>query len=247
VLTLQAKAQAIADQYHTQTPPDHGGRFSAIANVDTVATLLEAFRSGLNDRDCCLAAGIHPRTLQRWHEVAEHDPQSAHAAFVDELKRVRAEGKLRRLQRIERAADDPKYWASNAWILERTDPEQFALRKDDASVPQIVVHAEGATKVTIGVVSPSTFAPVVTNQDTANSLTGNAFALPLSPIIGATLTNTEACQAPTEVEPAIEIPAVESEGGPTPSPLGAGGQAAIAPVKGKSRPAQKEKKGHGAG
>lgn len=245
--SLQAQAAAIADKY---TPPASNGRHSAIADEATVETLLRGFRSGLNDRDCCLAAGINPRTLTRWYEIAEQQPDSAQALFVDALKRERANGKLARLQRIERAADDPKYWASNAWILERTDPEQFALRKEDSQVPQIVVHAEGAREIKIGIIQPNTFASsashgVALSQSEAKEgsgaklLSGNAFANVSSPITAIMVTSGESVPAPAS-EPDREIAAVESAGGPYPVGGSAGGQSTAPVVKG--RPTLKEKK-----
>lgn len=139
-ISLSEQASEIAERYIANLDPNWTGRWSALAQPDTVEVLLKGFRSGLNDRDCCLAAGIHPRTLSRWQETAEAHPESAHASFVAALKAARAEGKLKRLQRIEKASEKDQHWTAAAWLLERTDPEQFALRKDTESGPKIVVQ-----------------------------------------------------------------------------------------------------------
>lgn len=134
---LAEKAEAIADQYLAQLPPDHAGRFSAIADTDTVAMLLQAFESGLNQRDSCLAAGINPRTFQRWQDEADAHPDSAHATLVALLKEQRAKGKLWHLQNIKRHA--LKEWEASGWTLERTDTEQFGKDKERREGPQVIV------------------------------------------------------------------------------------------------------------
>jgi len=240
--SLAQQAQAIADRYHREVPTTHALN-SHLADPDTIAILLEAVGKGLNNTDSCLAAGLNPITLGRWIEQATQHPDSVHAVFVNALKRARSEGKLRRLQRIERAADDPRYWASNAWILERTDPEQFALRKEDVSVPQVVVQigvAHGDVKV--GVLSPPTFAPPVVNIDTAKSLETETFALPSSLISDVPLTNGAPCQLEPGADLDRPIPAVESPRGPHPTAPPAGGQDSAAGVKGGSVAGPRKKK-----
>jgi hypothetical protein len=66
------------------------------------------------------------------------EPEGAHAAFVGALKRAKAHDKLRRLEKIERHGD--REWTALAWINERTDPEQFGRRHEDASVPRVAVQ-----------------------------------------------------------------------------------------------------------
>ena len=155
---LQQQADAIAAHYLTGLPDDYTGRHSAVADPDTVAILLRAFGSGLNQRDSCAAAGISPDTFQRWMQLAVADPTSAYAAFAVALKGARAQGKLRRLEKIEKHGD--KEWTALAWGLERTDPEQFALRKDSSDSPKVIVQiGAGAGDVKVGVLVQSpTFA-----------------------------------------------------------------------------------------
>ena len=132
------EAATVARAYLDSMPTEHAGRLSGLADTATVETLLRGFRSGLKVADCCEAAGISTRTYQRWVERAEAEPDGAHGAFVAALKRARAHGKLRRLEKIERHGD--REWTALAWINERTDPEQFGKRHEDASVPRVVVQ-----------------------------------------------------------------------------------------------------------
>lgn len=137
---LDIEAEHIRAQYLAELPADYVGRHSELGQPHVVATLLRCARNGLNQQRACEAAGIHHVTLQRWLKRAEDEPQSAFANFVRALKTAKAVGQSTLLQRIEKAGQKDQHWTANAWLLERTDPEQFALRKDDASVPKVVVQ-----------------------------------------------------------------------------------------------------------
>lgn len=130
-------AEAISQQY-LQNPP--AGRYSELADADVIRTLFHATELGLNNLSACDAAGIDRTTFQRWSQRAELEPESAYASFARELKRLRRVGQLELLNRIKVASEKPQFWTAAAWTLERTDPEQFALRKDDAQVPKVVVN-----------------------------------------------------------------------------------------------------------
>lgn len=133
-------AQAISQQYKAQTVDSLAARNSHLADPETLDLLIDAASNGLNNQDACLAAGLHPKTLIRWHELAEANPDSAQATFVQALKRARSAGKLAVLKRIQTASEKPQFWTAGAWLLERTDPEQFALRKDDSNAPRVIVQ-----------------------------------------------------------------------------------------------------------
>ncbi len=128
-------AEAISRQYLANPP---AGRYSALADADIIETVLSAVRKGLNQTAACEAAGIDPATFRRWLRRADEEPESAYARFAQELKQVRRLGQLAHLDNI--AEHSKTWWQASAWTLERTDPEQFALRKDDAAVPRVVVN-----------------------------------------------------------------------------------------------------------
>jgi hypothetical protein len=161
--------EAIASQYLASMDPSYVGRFSELAKPDVVATLLQGFSAGLKPADCCEAAGIHPQTLVRWQARAAEAPESAYAAFVLALKSARAHGKLALLNRIKEAAEKPQFWTAAAWTLERTDPEQFALRKDSSDQPKVVVQiGAGAGDVQVNVLTVSPQLPAHIGEGALN-------------------------------------------------------------------------------
>lgn len=159
--TLEQRAEDISSQYLDNLPPDRiNGRFSGIAEPDTLVTLLKAFRSGLNIKDSCTASGITERTYQNWQNKADADPEGAHGVLFSTLKAERANGKLWHLENIKKHAE--KLWVPSAWILERTDPEQFALRKDTDNSPRVVVQigvSQGDVQVSVTGAEQGTLSP----------------------------------------------------------------------------------------
>jgi hypothetical protein len=157
-MDVQQTAVRISQQYLADPP---AGRYSDIADPDTVAMLFRATAAGLNQRDAALAAGIDPRTFQRWVSQAEAEPDSAYATFVAHLKASKAEGKLKHLENI--AKHSVKEWTASAWTLERTDPEQFALRKDTDSSPRVIVQI-GVSQSDVQVSVVEALSPVAPKQ-----------------------------------------------------------------------------------
>lgn len=163
---------ALAEQIASRYVPPAGGGWSEIGNVQAVMMLLQASANGLKPHDACLAAGISTSTLNRWMKRAEEEPDSAYAALAQAIKEARAKGKLWHLQNIQRHA--LAEWTASAWTLERTDPEQFALRKDNSDTPKVVVQiGAGAQDVKVGVLiqGGETLSPSVDVQTLSPALT----------------------------------------------------------------------------
>jgi hypothetical protein len=137
---LTRKAHEIADQYLANIPPTYNGKYSEIAEPDVIAAIFKGISAGLKDVQACEAAGIDRTTLNRWLRRAEDEPDSAFSTFAYELKACRQQRKVRLLQRLEKASELPQYWTAGAWLLERTEPEEFALRKDDSQAPKVIVQ-----------------------------------------------------------------------------------------------------------
>jgi hypothetical protein len=131
---LEALAKQIASRY---TPPETGG-WSEIGSPFVIRMLLEASATGLKPHDACQSAGISTDTLTRWLKRAETEPDSPYAALAEAIKTARAQGKRWHLENIQRHS--LKEWTASAWTLERTDPEQFALRKEDNDAPRVLVQ-----------------------------------------------------------------------------------------------------------
>jgi hypothetical protein len=132
------------------TPPEHGG-WSEIGDPLIIRTLLEGIALGLKNHDACQAAGIYVGTLTRWLKRAEAEPESAYAALAEAMKSARAKGKAWHLANIQRHSVSE--WTASAWTLERTDPEQFALRKETTDGPKVIVQiGAGSGDVQVNVV-----------------------------------------------------------------------------------------------
>lgn len=131
-------AESIADQYLKELSPTHGGRYSELSDVPTVTNILRAAATGLRFTDCARAAGIHPDTLKDWIGRGENAPDSAFGLLVTEIHRVKSMAKAKLLEQI--AEHGTREWTANAWMLERTDQDQFAIRKGSDDAPKVVVQ-----------------------------------------------------------------------------------------------------------
>jgi len=81
---------------------------------------------GMNYAQAADAVGIHRDTLNDW----EHTKSD----FSDALRKAKAEGINRRLERIERAAKKGD-WRADAWWLERVYPDQFGKPQSNTLLP----------------------------------------------------------------------------------------------------------------
>jgi hypothetical protein len=143
---MSPEIEEIARNYRASVSSTNSAALNShLADPVTLQALIDAATAGLNDKSACEAAGLHPETLQRWQKNVSDNPQQSppHTAFILALKEARARGKLELLNRIKAASEKPQFWTAAAWTLERTDPEQFALRKDDSQVPRVVVQLGG--------------------------------------------------------------------------------------------------------
>ena len=81
-----------------------------------------------------LAAGGSRRTAARYVGCAPGTiTQTAgrDAAFAERLARAEQSAEIQWIRLIHKAASQAQYWRAAAWMLERRNPEDFALRKPD--------------------------------------------------------------------------------------------------------------------
>jgi hypothetical protein len=135
---VRKAALAISQKYRDSLPPDYRSRFSNIADEDKLDIIFRGTRAGLRMPQVCEAAGIDYRTIQRWTQLAEQDPESPHGVFVTTLKLLRRQGQVQRLEKIEAHGD--REWTPLAWLNERTDQETYALQKDKTDGPAVIVQ-----------------------------------------------------------------------------------------------------------
>ena len=136
-----ASAAQIRALYLATLPDDYKYRISALADEGIISRLIHCASLGLTQTASAEAAGIHVATWLRWTREAEDNPDSPQAHLVDILKHARRQGQQVRLAKIiEHGNSDAKHWTALAWSLERTDQEQFALKRDTESGPRVLVQ-----------------------------------------------------------------------------------------------------------
>lgn len=103
-------------------------------------TIVDAFRNGATIRIAAGKARIHPKTLAAWlqtgredlaaHEDGETDELTAKARLALDAGEAIADRDLRWLGKLEGRIDlNGVEWTRMAWLLERTSPDEFALRE----------------------------------------------------------------------------------------------------------------------
>lgn len=115
------------------------GRPSELGDVEKLQIFLAALAEGHYPSTACSLADISRTTLFNWQKKAEEGNIAAQA-FVNALEKARAFSIDRGLRQINAAAEKPQNWCAAAWRLERTQPEMFALRKEDTSVAKVIVQ-----------------------------------------------------------------------------------------------------------
>ncbi len=81
--------------------------------------IVQGIGSGLTVEDTCLYADIHKSTYYDW--------LLTYSEFSDAVKTAEVKGKMRRILRIELAAQNGA-WQADAWYLERKYPEEFGRK-----------------------------------------------------------------------------------------------------------------------
>lgn len=85
----------------------------------------EALRHGANKKISSKYAGIDYGNFKAYCQRGAEEPGSVFEDFLNATQEAEGEFIMSRLLKIEEAGKDPKYWAANAWNLERRYPEDF--------------------------------------------------------------------------------------------------------------------------
>lgn len=195
--SLATRAQSIADAY--QPPPT--GRPSEIADAPLLQELFSAVQAGNYLETACELVGLAPATVYNWKKRGQAG-EAPYDRFLETLKRASAQAEAQAVANVRTAGKLPQFWAAEMTYLERRHPDRWGRRQDSNDQPKVVVNiGVGAENVRVSVVSPPTFAPDSPLEDSANSLTDKAFALPSSPIRALMLTNADACQDAPAAQP----------------------------------------------
>ncbi len=87
-------------------------------------TVVALLANGSSRRIAAKVVGCSPSTITR---TAARDPE-----FADEIAHAQYATEVRILRALNNAATQERYWRAGAWLLERLNPEDFALRAPDS-------------------------------------------------------------------------------------------------------------------
>ncbi len=94
-----------------------------------------------------IARGHSQRTAARYVGCAPStiaNTAARDAAFARRLRQARLKSEIINLERVQEAAEDPKYWRAASWILERTNPDDFGPKDPDVlaidDLRQLLAH-----------------------------------------------------------------------------------------------------------
>jgi hypothetical protein len=91
-------------------------------------TILSLLTVGCSRTTAAHYVNCDPKTI---YNTARRDPE-----FADRLARAENSSEFTYLARILKAGDEPRYWRSAAWALERMFPDRFGARSPDSVTPQ---------------------------------------------------------------------------------------------------------------
>lgn len=86
-------------------------------------TVVALLANGSSRRIAARFVGCSPSTITR---TASRDPE-----FAAEIAHAQYATQVRILQSLNNAASQERYWRAGAWLLERLNPDDFALRAPD--------------------------------------------------------------------------------------------------------------------
>ena len=103
------------------------GRPSAMTE-QVVSDIVNALAAGAAVKAAAGAAGISERTYYLWRERGEQEgADEAFLQFLQRTTRAREQGKVALTASIRKAAAED--WRAAAWLLERLEPEAWALKR----------------------------------------------------------------------------------------------------------------------
>lgn len=135
----------------------------------TVKAIVQAIGAGQTIEDACVYADIHKSTYYEW--------LTQYPEFSNEVKKAEVKAKMRRILRIEKAAQEGA-WQADAWYLERKYPEEFGKRltlqvstEDAALLKRLGFTLEQAWKMLIQELAHDAYTEIVTNATDIDSET----------------------------------------------------------------------------
>lgn len=137
--------------------------------AQTIERLIQAIGAGLTIEDACVYGDIHKSTFYDWIQT--------YPDFSDAVKTAEVKAKMRRILRIELAAQNGA-WQADAWYLERKYPEEFGRKltlqvapEDAALLKRLGMTLEQAWKMLIQELAQDAYTEIVTNATDTDAST----------------------------------------------------------------------------
>lgn len=96
--------------------------------------LCAALRKNMPIKFACDYALVSERTFHEWMQEGREDIEAGlcteKALFSQTIKKAQADCVQEGLERIQTAANDPKIWTAQAWLMERVHRKQFGVNAD---------------------------------------------------------------------------------------------------------------------
>lgn len=111
------------------------GRLPELDKPDVREKIIDALRWGNYRHDAAAYAGIDVTTFMRYLAQGRKEKEGPYRQFLHAVEKAESEAKVRALQHIRKAGEEPRHWTAEAWFLERRHPKDFSRR--------MIVEAEG--------------------------------------------------------------------------------------------------------
>lgn len=117
------KPQSARDTYSRGRPP------LDLMRPELIEPLLQYLREGMSFKEACHLVGVAATSVRKYVNAGQHDLQEGRdshtAEFAVAVTQAMAEAKHLRITALNRAAENPAFWAAAAWWLERRYPQEF--------------------------------------------------------------------------------------------------------------------------
>ena len=127
---------------------------------DKRTQILAILTNGSSRRIAAHYVGCSPGTITH---TAQRDPQ-----FADQLARAEQTAEIELVRSIRNAARQEKYWRAAAWLLERRNPADFALRPPQTfTAEQFEAQVAAMAKLILDLLPPDWQAKILQELDPA--------------------------------------------------------------------------------
>lgn len=129
---MASKKNSVSRTKNRNVPVQQGnvgaGKFGTYAK----RVMLDAFSRGAPITTACHLAGISTQTYYVWIKRADVDGEEEYVKFIAALRKAKANWELAKMEEIDKGLLG---WQSKAWLLERSSPNNFGLKKMDDRMP----------------------------------------------------------------------------------------------------------------